>query len=245
MKATFKHTIETLEVESPCDIVSKIYLLQKYCTQEQQLFLNKAATPCFYRKDDLVFHENFPAHNIYFIASGLVALWKQNIFSKKQYIRFVKEGGLFGYRGSAIEDSTYRLSASTFEDSMIYSIRKKDFAIVLKENTGLQFKIMSRYVKELEKIETNFCYQITMNTREKMAEALLKIHNIFGGNDASVPLKKAMLRKDIADIAGVSTGKAINMLTEFRVEKIIDTCGSEITFLNIDKIKEIVAAYHR
>jgi len=244
VKPTLKQTIETPENESTCGIVSKIHLLQKYCTPEQQLFLNKVATPCFYRKDDLVFHENFPAHNIYFVSSGFVALWKQTIFSKKQYIRFVREGELFGYRGSAIENPTYRLSASTFEDAIIYSILKKDFAIVLKENPELHFKIISRYVKELEKVETAFCYHITMNTREKVAEALLKIYTIFGGNNAPAPFKKAMLRKDIADIAGVSTGKTINMLSDFRSEKIVDTCGSEITFLNIDKIKEIVAAYH-
>lgn len=243
MKTTLTNSIKQ-QNKSTYDIVSKIPILEKYCTPEQKSFLNQNANCCVHKKNTLILHENFPAYNIFFVESGIVALWKENIFSKRQYIRFIKEGELFGYRGSAINNSTYRLSASAFEDSRIYYISKKDFALVLNENSELHLHIMLSYVKALENIETCFCFQITMNTREKIAEALLTIYKLFGCNIQSDPFCKSMPRKEIAEIAGISLGKTINTLSEFREEKIIDTHGSNITLLKFDKLKEIVAAYH-
>jgi len=229
---------------SPCDIANTIPLLEKYCTPVQKSFLNKSAVCSANKKDDLIFHEHFPSLYIYFVVSGVVSLWKENIYSKKQYIRFVKEGELFGFRGSTMENSTYHLSASVFEDAQVCYIPKECFAQVLKENPELHFNILLSYVKELENIENNFCFHLSMNVREKVAEALLTIHNIFGGNGNGAPFSKKISRKDIADIAGISTGKTINLLTEFRTENIISTCGSNITLLNLDKLKKIVAEYH-
>ncbi|MBI4931452.1 MAG: Crp/Fnr family transcriptional regulator [Bacteroidetes bacterium] len=230
----------------PCDIVSKNHLLEKYCTPVQKLFLNKSAICTRQKKDDIIFHEHFPATQIYFVLSGVVGLWKENIYLKKQYIRFIKEGELFGFRGSSMENiSSYRLSASAFEDAQICQIPKEDFAHVLKENPALHLNILLTYVKELEKIEQSFCHQASMNTREKVAEALLTIHKAFGCNGNGAPFCKKVLRGDIADIAGISTGKTINLLSEFRAENIIATCGSTITMLQPDKLKEIVAEYHQ
>lgn len=230
---------------SSCDLVSKIPLLEKYCTEIQKSFLNKSAVCCRHKKDDLIFHEDSPSYNVFFVLSGIIGLWKVNIYSKKQYIRFAKEGELFGFRGGTMENTSYRLSASAFEDSEICYVRKEDFAQVLKENPELHFNILLTYVKGLEKIETNFCYQACMNTREKIAEALLTIHKMFGGNGNGTPFSKNISRKDIADIAGISEGKTINTLTEFRAEKIIDTRRSTISFLRPDKLKEIVEQYHQ
>lgn len=210
----------------------------------QKSFLNKSSVCSANKKDDLIFHEHFPSLYIYFVVSGVVSLWKENIYSKKQYIRFVKKGELFGFRGSTMENTTYCLSASAFEDAEICHIPKEDFAQVLKENPNLHFNILLIYVKEIEKIETNFCFQASMNAREKIAEALLTIHNIFGCNGNGSSFSKKISRRDIADIAGISTGKTINLLTEFRTENIISTCGKTITLLNFDKLKEIVAEYH-
>jgi len=245
IKSSKKNIPALYNNSSSCDIANKIPLLEKHCTDAQKLFLNKSAVCCKQKKDDIIIHENFPASHIFFVLSGIVALWKENIYCKKQYIRFIKEGELFGFRGSTMENTTYRHSASAFENSEICYIPKEDFAQVLKENAELHFNILSTYVRELDKIETNFCSQTSMNTREKLAEALLTIHEIFGCNGNNVPLCKNISRNDIADIAGISTGKTINLLTEFRAENIIATYGSTITLLNLDKLKEIVAEYHQ
>lgn len=227
-----------------CDIVSKIPLLAKYCTLTQKSFLNKHTVCYKQRKDDIIFLEHFPASQVFFVLSGIIGLWKENAFSKKQYIRFVKEGELFGFRGGLMENNMYRLSASAFEDSEICYILKEDFAQVLKENPELHFNILLSYVKELEKIEFNYCNHITMDSREKTAGALLTIYNVFGGNGGNSPFRKSISRKNIADIAGISEGKTINLLTEFRKEKIIGSHGNAIVYINPCKLKEIVARYY-
>ena len=228
-------------------IVNKIPLLEKYCTPAQKLFLNNTANFCYYKKDTLIFKENFPAFGIFFIESGIVALSKECNFEKKQYMRFVKDGELFGYRGSILENSTYRLSAYAFENSKIYYVNQNEFNKVLNENNELHFNILLNYANELEKIETDFCNHITMNTREKVAEALLTIYKIFECKESkaiNVSFCKAIPRKDIADIAGISVGKTINKIAEFRAEKILSTRGSKITILNLDKLNAVVSKFH-
>lgn len=194
----------------------------------------------------MIFHEHQLAFNVFFIISGKVELWKAGIHTEKQIIRFAREGDLIGYRGIAMEDSRYQLSASVLEDSKICSVEKNVFTKVLKENPELSSNILLSYTKELEKVETRLRNLMNMNVREKVAESLIIIQNILGNNkDNAVPANLISLsREDIAAVAGTCKDRVVKQIAEFRNEKILAGRGKKIVILRPDKLKKIVAKFH-
>jgi CRP-like cAMP-binding protein len=242
---------EVNKSSSSFDFISRNYLLQKYCTQEQKSFLEKKVVCCNYKKDNLIFYEHSPAFDIFFIYSGKIALWKEDAHIRKKIIRFGKEGDFLGYRGSFIGNYTYRLTASALEDSIIYSVAKDVFEKVLKENPELNFNIMLSYLKELEMVESRLHALANMNAREKVAEALLIVREAFADKQSPAPVGEdntpvsfSICRKELGAVADLCEGKTIKQLSEFRDENILNTCGTRITLLQPGKLKEIVARFH-
>ena len=237
-------TSEVNNSSSSKDFFDRNYQLQKYCTPRQKAFLQKEVVYCNYKKDDLIFHEHQPAFNVFFICSGIIELWKEGINSKKQVIRFAKEGDLLGYRGIVMKNLQYQLSATVLEDSIIYSVEKNIFEKVLKKNPELNSHILLTYTKELEKVETRLRDLINMNVREKVAEALLILHNTFATKEDASALNISLSRQTIADVAGTCEGRVIKQIAEFRDENILSGNGKKITILRPEKLKDIVRKFH-
>ena len=229
---------------SSCDFVNRNLLLKEYCTPEQKSFLEDEVVCCNYKKDDLIFHEHETAFTVFFICSGIVELWKEGIYTPKQVIRFAKDGDLLGYRGIIMENSQYQLSATALKDSRICSVEKNIFTKVLKENPELNSHILLIYTKELEKIETRLRDLANMNVREKVAEALLILHNTFATEEDNAALNIPLSRQSIADVAGISKGRVIKQIAEFRDENILTGNGKKIIVLCPNKLKEIVKRFH-
>src|ERR1035437_6194429 len=212
------------------DFSSRNYLLKKFCTPEQKTFLEKKAVYCNYKKDDLIFYEHFPAFNIFFVCSGKIALWKEDMHIRKNITRFAKEGDFLGYRGSFIGNYTYRFSASAMEDSILCSVAKDALEEVLKVNHELNLNFLVSYLKELEMDESRLHAIANMNAKEKVAEALLIISDAFSDRQTlptdgenNTPLSFSICRKELGAVAGLCEGKTIKQLSEFRDEKILNT----------------------
>ncbi len=229
-------------------------LLKKYCTPGQRSILNENAIRCTYRRGDMVFHENHPASNVFFVESGKVELWKEALYTQKQVVRFAGEGDLMGYRGSILSNSNYYLSATVLEDSKICSVDKTIISTVLKENTELNLKIMLNYINELEKVEDRLKNMVSMNVREKVAEALLLLQNALTRKGATAEQEEGgrgkeeihipVSRQTIADVAGTCLGRVVKQIAEFRSEEILAGRGKKITLLRPDKLEEMVARFH-
>lgn len=161
-----------------CNIINKIPLLKNYCTEEQK-FLIKESCVCYnYKEGEIIFREHFPLTHIAFVLSGAVGLWKENHHSDKQFLSFAKKGDLFGFRSIEDKNNTYYNSAIAFEDSSICLLSKDIYNNLLLENHKFRLKIILYYVKKLENIRENYSNHAHMNSKEKIADALLQIYSL-------------------------------------------------------------------
>lgn len=228
---------------SSCAFVNKNPLLQKYCTPEQKLFLEKHSICSYYKKGQVIFSETQQAREIFIICSGKVTKWKKGIHTHNLIIQFAKDGDILGYRG-CLENSCYHLSANALADSQICSIDKEPFFKVMEDNLELHFNILLAYTRDLHNEETRLRNMAEMNVREKVAEALLTIQNTFGAMKNEQTLNIELSREELASVAGISTDRVIKQLSEFRTEKLLTIKGKKITLLQPAQIIGIVGAYH-
>ena len=98
-------------------------------------------------------------------------------------------------------------------------------------------KMLSDNIADKEKQLINLAYS---SVRKRVAEALLLLQARYDNNkDKSFSI--SISREDLANIVGTATESLIRTLSDFKEEKLVEIKGSNITIINIDKLKKLRA----
>ena len=110
--------------------------IESFIENAQQLLelngLSKNRTMHLFKKKYSIYNEGSFPRGIYFIQKGKVKTFISNEDGKDYIIGLYNEGEFFGYL-SLLEETVYRETSETLEDSEIYFIPKEDFFRMLKE----------------------------------------------------------------------------------------------------------------
>ena len=194
----------------------------------------------FYKKGQIVFYEGKRPLGIYCLNSGKIKITKNGVNGKEQIVRFVMPGDLLGIR-SLIGGREYSACATTLEDSMICFIDKKIFLDILKKYPEINQCLMISLSRMLEEAENMMTSLAQKPVRERLAEALIILNDIFNGENNTHEAKNfsiCLSREDLANIVGTATETVIRLLSEFKEENLISANGRKITLLDIKGIKK-------
>ena len=189
----------------------------------------------FFKKGQVIFYEGNHPHGMYCIYTGKVKISKLGDEGKEQIVRFAGEGELLGYR-SALNNESYKATATAMEDCYICHIPKEKFSEVLNNNSNFSLEIIKLLSDDLKKSEQNLLNISQKPVRERIAETLLVIKNRFGFEKDGKTLSIILTRREIGDIAGTTTETTIRTLSEFVKEGSIKLLGKKILILNSDKL---------
>jgi len=215
--------------------------IKKYCSVEWIGKVDALKHQISIKKDGYVIYEESPVLGIYLIQEGKVKVISTGINDKQQIVRFANDGHILGHRGKA--NDVYPIGAIAMEDSLICFIENNNLNEIFKGNPDLTIAIMSFYSRELRRAENRIKNIAQMDNREKVAEALLLINEIFGSNkdrELNVPLT----REDIANTIGTGYMQVARILTSFEEEGIIAKNGRKIAILDIPELQNIISEYN-
>ena len=95
----------------------------------------------------------------------------------------------------------------------------------------------------LEEAESKMTSMAQKPVRERLAETLLFLNNIFESDTQSdIHIQNACIalpREDLANIVGTATEVVIRLLHEFKEEKLVKINGRKITIVNVEKLNLI------
>ena len=189
----------------------------------------------FFKKGQVIFYEGNHPHGMYCIFNGKVKISKLGDEGKEQIVRFAGEGELLGYR-SALNNESYKATATAMEDCYICHIPKEKFSEVLNNNSNFSLEIIKLLSNDLKKSEQNLLNISQKPVRERIAETLLVLKNRFGFEKDGKTLTIILTRREIGDIAGTTTETTIRTLSEFVKEGSIKLSGKKILILNLNKL---------
>lgn len=182
-----------------------------------------------YRKKDIVFEfGHYPAW-LYFVESGTLKSYRVNEFGKELTTNIYKSGDFFGYI-PILRGEKYTDNVSAIEDSQVKLIPIEDFTLLLfnnREFSAMFIKILSSQIEFSEQQLLDLAYS---SVRKRVANALLKFSESKGVT------MMAILRDDIASLAGTAKETTIRTLSDFKSEGIISIDDNKIEFLEIDKL---------
>ena len=205
-----------------------------------ELGRNKIST--FYRKGQVIFHENMQPTGLYCLNKGKIKISKHGVDGKEQIVRFVLEGGLLGVR-SLLGGRAYSASGTTLEDSIVCYINKKTFFEICIKYPQISQCLMVLLSTLLEEAENKMTTLAQKPVRERLAESLLILNHLFKSEGQCKILNDnvtiSLSREDLANLVGTATETVIRLLSEFREENLVNISGRSITLLDVEGIKKI------
>jgi CRP/FNR family transcriptional regulator, polysaccharide utilization system transcription regulator len=188
-----------------------------------------------YKKGQTIFQEGNHPKGIFCIFAGKVKVFKLGSNYKEQIVRLAKEGDVIGYR-SLICGDKYHASAATIEDSTICFIPREHLFKVLEDNAILSNNLMKLLSQDLAHAETKMVEMMQKPVRERLAEGIIMLKEMYGLMEDGKTLNVVMTREDIANFIGTTTETAIRILSDLNGENIIGLDKKKISIENFPKL---------
>lgn len=211
--------------------------INKFVQPDSKTQVANHKTVHHYKKYQVIFHEGDPVSGIYFIYSGKVKVYNTGPDGRSQIVRFAGDGNILGHRGMG-EKMRYPISAAAIEEAIICFIPSEDFINAMEHNPPLAINLVMFYASELRRAENKLRSLSQMTVKQKLADALLTVREIYGTrkHKGKKVLAVQLSRQEYADIVGASLEEVIRTLSQFKKEKVVELDGK---FIGILKEKEL------
>ncbi|MDQ2720585.1 MAG: response regulator [Bacteroidota bacterium] len=187
-----------------------------------------------HKKKQRIYSEGNHPHSLYYLNSGKIRTYKMNDNGKELTISLYNAGDFFGYN-ALLENSVYKETAETLEESEISSIGREDFEILINNNKKVAhkfIKLLAQNISEKEEQLINLAYN---SLRKRVADAIITLLKKFK-NEKQPDFLIHISREDLAHIAGTTTESLIRTLSDFKNEKLIEAEAGYVKVLNEKKL---------
>ena len=195
-----------------------------------------------YRKGQLIYHRGSRPGGIHCIHGGKVKLSRVTADGKEQIVRLAKEGDVLGYP-PIIANNTYTTTAVALTDCVVCHVPRCDFLSLIEQNTQLAHSVMRLLANALHHSEQRLLHLAYKPVRQRLAEALLLLHELFRPADEAASFSIPVSRDDLAALIGTAKETASRLLSDFRDENLLRTQGSRITVLDVEQVARISMQY--
>ena len=191
-----------------------------------------------YRKKQRIYAEGNHPHSLYYLNSGKIRTYKINENGKELTISLFNAGDFFGYN-ALLENTVYKESAETLEESEVSIIGREDFEILINNNKGVAhkfIKLLAHNVTEKEEQLISIAYN---SLRKRVADAIITLSKKYK-KEENPDFLIHISREDLAHIAGTTTESLIRTLSDFKGEKLIEAEAGYVKVLNEKKLESML-----
>lgn len=192
-----------------------------------------------YKKGEIIFREGAYPAGIFYIISGKVKKYKLDKDGKEKIIYVADIGELLGYHAILSEDR-YPDCAAALEQSRVAFIPKEDFLITLDQSKVLSKRLLKTLSHEFAVLVNGLSMFAQKSVRERLALQLIVLREKYKVNfQPGMPVEINMGRDDLASLVGTARENVVRMLSEFRIDGIVETQGRKIIVHDVSKLIEI------
>lgn len=170
-----------------------------------------------------------------FINEGLVKTYLETSDGSHVIIDILPQGKMIGL-SSLFCDTAFQQSAAAIEDCVICSINIKIFEKYVKSNGEFASALINILNCSQKHSNQRFLSCTHKHLNGKFADTLIFLaEKVYKNNKFEL----SMMRKDFAELTGMSPESVTRIITKFKNENIIDVDGRNYKILNMDLLKQI------
>lgn len=189
-------------------------------------------------KGERLFSEGDPVKGIYFIKKGFIKIELNGKVGRPLILSFAGKGTILGHRTN-MSHAVHPSSATAASEVQYCYIPAHIFSEILCNSSILKQQILNQLLNDLEHTEKKALDLAHKNVREKIAEALLQIADVYGYEDKKQSFQISFCRQDIADLAGTTKEQVSKVLKDFENEKLIKYSAKKFNYINTEELYSI------
>lgn len=191
-----------------------------------------------YKRGTAVYEHGHYPHSVFCINHGHVKIVRPGGDGRDHIVRFAKPGDIIGY-SSLLTHEKYATSCIALNDSIVCSIPAPVLFYHIRENPKLALHVMQQLSSEVQDAQRQIVELAHKTIRERLAEALLVLKEVFGTNADGLTLASPLTREEIASVVGTAPESVIRTLSEFKADKLIAINGRSIQLTNLKGLARI------
>ena len=213
-------------------------LFQDIQNLDTQLVLSKFTEKHFV-KNQVVFSQGEPSVEMYIVKSGSLQIYIQED-DKFIVVGHQFPGETIGELEVVHYDNHRLASVSAIENSVLWRIKKPDLEELLALYPALMRKLFFVVSERLEQANRKISYLAFLDSRLRMANLLLELHDNFGlQSDEGIQINWKVTQQHLANMIGVNRESAARALQGLLEEGVIQTRNKTVIILNLSKLKQI------
>ncbi len=207
-------------------------------TSEQQKKMLSLCSMSRLKKTEVICHEGDIANRLFCIMEGSAMITMKVDSEHEQIVRLLKSGDYYGYREYFL-DNNYITSFIAISDVMICSIPMDYILNCVNINKNVAMFFIRQMSGELFAADVRFVKLTQKHLRGKLADVLLYLTEYFGLESDGKTLTVCLSRKELANIAIMTTANAIRTLSAFALDGLIEVKQRKISILDIPALRYI------
>jgi CRP-like cAMP-binding protein len=201
--------------------------------------MNAVKACAAYKKGEVIFAEGSSPMGLYCVHTGKVKVYKTGEEGRHQIVRFAKEGDVVGYR-SLVSGEKYNLSAAAIDDTTICMIPKDTFFGMLGKGGNFTMEVIHLLSGQLKQAEDRLVHLAQKPVRERLAETLLILRNVYGTeNGENSALNVKLSRDELAAVVGTATETLVRTIADLKRENLIATDKKKIRIIDLDGLIKV------
>ncbi len=227
--------MNTIDMNSTCTVAKSHCRCFDLLTDEQLELLEKKQVEVKFNKGEIIAKQGAFATHVIFLCEGLVKVYLEDN-DEKLILKIIGPGNLVGLTSLRDDDEKFSYTAASYQNSIVKMIDINVFKKLIRENGLFASRIIQFMGENAAQINNRFFCMIHRQSYGKLADLLLCL---AGSVFKSDEFELLLTRRELAELAGLSTESVIRLLKDFQNEKLISIEGKKFIILNHEGLKKI------
>lgn len=220
---------------SGCTISAHNCVCLDKLTSEELELIEKNSVNIKYKKGEMICKQGGFVSQVMLMKKGLAKVYVDD-GTHTLLLRIIPDGSFIGLSAVSEEYSTFPYSAKAYIDSEIMQIDVKVFKQILGQNAIFAKEIIDILASNSVQIYGRFFCLTHKQAYGRLADIILCLADrIFKKDYFDLPLS----RKDIAELAGMSSETVVRMLKKFNEEGLINMDGKRLEVIDVERLQRI------
>jgi len=188
-----------------------------------------------FRKGETICKQGALTNHIMLLSEGLTKIYLESSHDRNFIIKIAKPFDFIGL-SSLDSENTYTFSASALVPCSVYLVEKETLKNIFFKNPDFAYQAMKWFSQNFSLLLDKMSSVSNKQSLGRMSDVLLYLaKDIFSNNT----IDGCISRKDIAELAGLSTESAVRILSDFKSDSIVTLNRNEIQIVNEELLRTI------
>jgi len=206
-----------------------------YLTDDQRQLVEEKQRIIHYKKGEIIAKHGAFASHVLFLCEGLVKVYYEDKH-ESLILKIVGPGNLIGLSSLQKSENIFQYTASAYIESVVRLIDINLFKQFILGNGAFAAEIINILSENTNQINSRFFGMTHRQSYGKLADLLLCLAGrIFKKSVFELHLT----RKELAELAGMSTESVIRILKKFQEDKLVTITGKTFEISDSDGLQRI------